>query len=429
MGICRTGLESVGAVALDSARARVELDTRTELVSAELAGAGQFDGETGERAADLELGLSVEEDEPSANGSMALALRDVPVSDALAEAALGAARRADPARCARRHDRPCGWTRRRSRSASIPAPTASPPTCAARARWARAMTSKPRRSCALVRTAVDEWSTGGLEIDVGALSLPDALDRAEELLAADWQLPDAASGLAPLMLDEAALAVAFDSRTPTFLTDITGTGHLGEGPERMDGSVDLSLVDSNGERFARGGVTLGVQDLALTGVLDEVASLLPGEWGLPDDLAAFDALQLDEGELAVGFDTRTDSLSARARGSGSLESGASGTTATSDITFLRLGETTGAAGTVEIGRESVTMAEALDQIAEMLPGSWALPDGLDAFETVALDRADFLLGFDTEATASTRRPRARVATTASMPTRASTSCASPRRTA
>jgi hypothetical protein len=390
------GLDALGRVALDSVRARVELDSRDNTAGASLAGAGRFSGEGGGLDAAVDLGFFVEGDEIWSSGALTLALRDVPVTTVMAEAeavlpgewALPsdldamAPVRLDSATLALGFD---------SRADSLSARMAGAGTMGEGAGLAAAA------SLTLARVPDGDWATGRLDVALGAMSLPEALDRAEELLGGGRQLPDALSGMAPLGLDSGTLGVGFDSRTSTFLTEVTGAAWLGEGPGRMEGTLDLSLVASNGDQFARGGVTLGVRELALTGVLDQVASLLPGSWTLPEGFSAFDGMHLDEADLALGFDTRTDSLSARTRGSGRLDRNGSGLTAEADITFLQLEDGSGARGTLALGRDAVTMSEALGQIADMLPGTWQLPDGVEAFDRASLDRADFVLGFDTRA--------------------------------
>ena len=390
------GLDALGQVALDSVRARVELDSRDHTAGAFLAGAGRFSGEGGGLDATVDLGFFVESDEIWSSGALTLALRGVPVTSVISEAeavlpgdwALPsdldamAPVRLDSATLALGFD---------SRADSLSAEMAGAGSMGEGQELAAAA------SLTLARVPDGDWAAGRLDVALGAMSLPEALDQAEELLGGGWQLPDALSGMAPLGLESGTLGVGFDSRTSTFMTQVTGAAWLGEGPGRMEGTLDLSLVASDGEQFARGGVTLGVRELALTGVLDQVASLLPGSWSLPEGFSAFDGLHLDEADLALGFDTRTDSLSARTRGSGRLDRNGSGLTADADITFLQREDGSGARGTLALGRDAVTMSEALDQIADMLPGTWQLPDGVEAFDRASLDRADFVLGFDTRA--------------------------------
>lgn len=387
-------LEAVGTVALDSVRARVAMDTRTATASGELSGAGSFDGDAGALEASVDVGFFVEPEAPWARGTLGLELRDVPMSQALAEAAAAlpgewaipdALSSMDPlhldsASLALGFD---------SRTDSVSTSVRGAGTLG------EADETQASAELTLVRTPADEWAVGRLAIGLRDASLPQALARAEELLAAEWTLPESVSGLDPVVLDSAALGVAFDSRTATFTSDLGGTAHLGEGTARMDGALDLALVSTADEAFARGGVTLGVRALDMTSVLDEVRALLPGDWSLPDGFTALDGFYLDDAELALGFDTRRDSLSARTLGSGRLGDAGAGFTATTDVTFLRLGDGSDVAGSVTLGRESLTMPQALDQVAALLPGEWALPDGFDAFDDVSLDRADFLLGFDT----------------------------------
>jgi hypothetical protein len=387
-------IQALGTVVLDSVRAQVAVDTRTETASGELAGVGEFDSEGGALAASVDIGFFVEPEAPWARGTLALALSDVPVSEALAEAAavlpgewtLPSAAESMDALHLDSATLALGFD---SRSDSVSASVAGAGTLG------DAEDVRASAELTLVRTAVDEWATGRLAVDLDEATLPEALARAEELLGAEWTLPASISGLDPVVLDSASLGVAFDSRSATFTSDLAGAAHLGEGASRLDGTLDLALVATGGEEFARGGVTLGIQSLEMTGVLDQVASLLPGEWALPEGFTALDGFHLDEAELALGFDTRLDSLSARTTGAGRLGDAASGFTATADVTFLRLGDGSDAAGTVTLGRTALTMPDALEQIAALLPGDWALPEGLDAFEGVALDQADFLIGFDT----------------------------------
>ena len=386
--------DGFGNTTLDSAWLRLATDSRTDSTGAEFAGAGRYAGGTASAAASLTLGLFNVADASWARGALTIALRDVPVSGALTQAAellpgdwslpgeidALAPVQLDSASLAVGFD---------SRVDSISATVLGDGTMGGAGGLAASA------ALVLARAADESWASGRVDIRIGELSIPEALAQAATLLPGDFSLPSAVSGLAPLTLDSATLGIAFDTRASTFSAAMTGASHLGEGATRLDGSTELTLLLLEGDRIVRGRVTLTVVDLALTGLLAQTAALLPGDWSLPDGFAAFDALRLDSAELEVGFDTRADSVSAHAFGTGGFGDEPMAFGATADMTFARLGDASGARGTVELARSSLTMTQAIEQVANMLPGNWSLPDGLDAFNAIALDTARLELGFDT----------------------------------
>lgn len=388
------GVDALSGTTLDSARLRMGLDTRTDSASAAFAGAGRYEQGGATLTGTLRLGLFDVSEATWATGALTILMNDVPVSDALAQAASLL---------------PGDWSLPSDLDALAPVQLDSGAltvgfdsrvdSLSARVGGTGTMGGAGGLAAAadliLVRAYEESWASGRLDLRITALPIPDALAEAATLLPGDWTLPSAVSGLAPIVLDSATLGLVFDTREQMFGATMTGASHLDDGGTRIDGSTSVRLLLIDEERIADGWVRLGVRNLSLTDVLNQTAALLPGDWTLPTGFTAFDALSLDSAALELSFDTRADSVGATASGTGRFGQGAGAFGASAELRFAQVAGASGAGGTMTLARSSLTMTEVITQIAGMLPGEWTLPSGLDAFDAVALDTAQLRLGFDT----------------------------------
>ena len=380
-------------VTLETVLIRVGLDSRTDSASVELSGNGRLERDGGSSAASAALRLFDVTDTTWADGALSVALSDVSVTQGLAQAASllpgdWAVPEDVSALAPIQLDTAALTVGFDSRADSISATIGGAGTM-------DGGTVRVTTDLSLVQLPTLEWAVGWLDVRIGEVALPDALARVANVLPGDWSLPAAMDGLAPIVLDSARLGLAFDTRDATFSAALTGASHMGEGAGRLDGTTELRLATADADRVIDGRVTLGVADLDLDGLLRQAGQLLAGDWALPDDFTGFDALALDSAFLDVGFSTRTDSLGASVRGLGRLADGGGDVSASASIELASVGEISGARGALELVAADLTMTQALERIGSLLPGDWALPEGLEAFDAVALDSAGFVVGFDT----------------------------------
>ncbi len=233
----------------------------------------------------------------------------------------------------------------------------------------------------------DMWASGSLGMRVGQVTANDALQAAAELLPGDWAMPDDLPVLDALALDSAGLSVGFDTRADSVGAGLYGAGHVGS----LVADANIAFVHSGQTTFAAGGLSLSLGAISATEAINAVGELLPGGVALPDNFTALDNLGLDSAGLFMGFDTRSDSAAARVYGAGHVGQ----LTASANLEFTHFGTTNWAAGGVELMLGEVTATEAINSVAQFLPGSWGLPEGFTALDELGLDSAGLRLGFDT----------------------------------
>jgi hypothetical protein len=173
---------------------------------------------------------------------------------------------------------------------------------------------------------------------------------------------------------------------------VRGLGRLADGDADVAASATLELASVGDVSGARGAVELVASDLTTTDALERIAALLPGDWQMPDGLDAFDDVALDSAGFVLGFDTWADSVFAGVAGSGTWGNLA----ADARLDFASLPAGNRAAGLISMSMGPVGAGEAIQSIADLLPGDWELPDGFSSFDALELDAAELTAGFDTQ---------------------------------
>jgi hypothetical protein len=245
---------------------------------------------------------------------------------------------------------------------------------------------------AFKRVDVDNWVSAHINVDVGAVTVTEALETVTELLPGDWVLPGDVESFDVLGLDTASLGLGF-SVSPAGLdsvwADVGGAGHIDmvSGSQfAAGGAFAFKRVDV--DNWVSGHVMVDVGAVTVTEALETVTELLPGDWVLPSDVESFDVLGLDTASIGLGFSVSPaglDSVWADVGGAGHIDM-ASGSqfAAGGAFAFKRIDIDNWVSAHVNVDVGSVTLTEALETVTELLPGDWELPSDVESF---------FLLGF------------------------------------
>ena len=240
-----------------------------------------------------------------------------------------------------------------------------------------------------------------MELDVGAVSVTEALTTVTEIMPGEWKFPDDVQSFDALSIDTASVGLGF-SVSPAGLDSLWAA---------VSGEGQVDLV--SGSQFATGGhfafkrvdtdnwvsahVEVDVGAVTVTEALTTVTEIMPGEWEFPDDVQSFDALGLDSASVGLGFSVSPagiDSLWAGVSGAGHVDlvSG-SQFAAGGHFAFKRVDTDNWVSGHVEVDVGAVTVTEALTTATEILPGEWVLPADAEDLDVLALDTASLGLGF------------------------------------
>jgi hypothetical protein len=254
---------------------------------------------------------------------------------------------------------------------------------------------------AFKRVARDNWVSGDIQVDVGAVTVTEALTTATDIMPGDWELPADAESFDALALDTASLGLGF-SVSPAGLDSlwahVSGGGRIDMGRDEHAASGAFAFKRVGTDTWVAGDVDVRIGRVKIPEAFDAVTELLPGEWSMPADVEDLDVLTLDGAALGLGFSVSPaglDSLWAHVSGAGRLDlpRESSELAASGAFAFKRVGTDTWVSGDVDVRIGQVTVPEVLTTVTDLLPGDWALPGDVESFEALTLDRAALGFGF------------------------------------